>query len=100
VCQPFCLFFRQITFLISIFCEILYRIIKNKFIKFNFITIEKDLSGPSRCRTESDSMGDIEIDTANYWGAQTQRSLYFFNIGNDHFPRGTNNAVLLSLYNI
>jgi fumarate hydratase class II len=54
--------------------------------KKNFFS-EKDLSGPSRCRTESDSMGDIEIDTANYWGAQTQRSLYFFNIGNDHFPR-------------
>ncbi len=38
-------------------------------------------------RTESDSMGPIEVATDRYWGAQTQRSLYHFDIGEDRFPR-------------
>src|SRR4051812_22081678 len=37
-------------------------------------------------RTESDSMGRIEVPTNVYWGAQTQRSLLHFNIGNDTMP--------------
>lgn len=37
-------------------------------------------------RTESDSMGPIEVATDRYWGAQTQRSLYHFNIGRDTMP--------------
>src|SRR3954470_6988719 len=36
-----------------------------------------------RTRTESDSMGTIEVPTNVYWGAQTQRSLHHFNIGRD-----------------
>jgi fumarate hydratase class II len=32
-------------------------------------------------RTESDSMGPIEVDASRYWGAQTQRSLHHFAIG-------------------
>jgi fumarate hydratase class II len=36
-----------------------------------------------RTRTESDSMGTIEVPTHVYWGAQTQRSLHHFNIGRD-----------------
>src|SRR6266480_2984194 len=38
-------------------------------------------------RIESDSMGEIEVPADKYWGAQTQRSLLHFNIGNDVMPR-------------
>ncbi len=38
-------------------------------------------------RIESDSMGEIEVPTTAYWGAQTQRSLKHFNIGFDVMPR-------------
>ncbi len=37
-------------------------------------------------RTESDSMGKIEVPSNVYWGAQTQRSLLHFNIGRDTMP--------------
>jgi len=40
-----------------------------------------------RTRTESDSMGPVEVETDKYWGAQTERSLHHFNIGAEHFPR-------------
>jgi fumarate hydratase class II len=32
-------------------------------------------------RTETDSMGPIEVDASRYWGAQTERSLHHFAIG-------------------
>jgi len=38
-------------------------------------------------RTETDSMGAIEVPADKYWGAQTQRSLLHFNIGDDRMPR-------------
>ncbi|MEM1309340.1 MAG: class II fumarate hydratase [Cyanobacteria bacterium P01_H01_bin.153] len=38
-------------------------------------------------RTETDSMGPIEVPSNRYWGAQTQRSLHYFNIGDDVMPR-------------
>ena len=38
-------------------------------------------------RTETDSMGAIEVPADCYWGAQTQRSLHHFNIGDDRMPR-------------
>src|ERR1051325_15793 len=37
-------------------------------------------------RTESDSMGPIEVPTNVYWGAQTARSLIHFDIGRDVMP--------------
>ncbi|HEX4418410.1 MAG TPA: lyase family protein, partial [Kofleriaceae bacterium] len=37
-------------------------------------------------RTETDSMGAIEVDAARYWGAQTQRSLENFRIGGERMP--------------
>ena len=37
-------------------------------------------------RQESDSMGTIAVPAEHYWGAQTQRSLIHFSIGNDHMP--------------
>jgi fumarate hydratase class II len=37
-------------------------------------------------RVESDSMGQIEVPADRYWGAQTQRSLLHFSIGEDVMP--------------
>ncbi|MHB1285613.1 MAG: class II fumarate hydratase [Leptospirales bacterium] len=37
-------------------------------------------------RTESDSMGPIEVPSSRLWGAQTQRSLHHFSIGQDLMP--------------
>ncbi|HTU48789.1 MAG TPA: class II fumarate hydratase, partial [Bryobacteraceae bacterium] len=37
-------------------------------------------------RTETDSMGAIEVPADRYWGAQTQRSLIHFDIGEDKMP--------------
>jgi fumarate hydratase, class II len=38
-------------------------------------------------RIETDSMGEIDVPSSVYWGAQTQRSLKHFNIGFDVMPR-------------
>jgi fumarate hydratase class II len=38
-------------------------------------------------RIEQDSMGSIEVDEDRYWGAQTQRSLQNFRIGEERMPR-------------
>jgi len=38
-------------------------------------------------RTETDSMGAIEVPADRYWGAQTERSLRHFRIGGERFPR-------------
>ena len=40
----------------------------------------------SGARTETDSMGPIEVPAEAYWGAQTQRSLRYFAIGDDRMP--------------
>ena len=37
-------------------------------------------------RTESDTMGTIDVPSSHYWGAQTQRSLHHFEIGHDTMP--------------
>ncbi|MBO5761932.1 MAG: class II fumarate hydratase [Lentisphaeria bacterium] len=37
-------------------------------------------------RIEHDSMGEIKVPADKLWGAQTQRSTYYFNIGLDHIP--------------
>jgi len=38
-------------------------------------------------RIEKDTMGEIEVPSDRYFGAQTARSLVNFNIGNDRMPR-------------
>jgi len=38
-------------------------------------------------RTESDSLGDVQVPADKLWGAQTQRSLEHFTIGKDLIPR-------------
>ncbi len=45
------------------------------------------MSQPAASRVESDSMGTIQVPSDNYWGAQTQRSLTYFSIGEDRMPR-------------
>lgn len=42
--------------------------------------------GNSAVRIESDSMGTIEVPADRLWGAQTQRSLAHFAIGDDRMP--------------
>ena len=37
-------------------------------------------------RTETDSMGAVEVPADRYWGAQTERSLHHFAIGDDRMP--------------
>ena len=37
-------------------------------------------------RIESDTMGEVEVPADKYWGAQTQRSIENFPIGNDRMP--------------
>ena len=44
-------------------------------------------TGKTGIRIESDSMGTIEVPAERYWGAQTQRSLLHFSIGNDRMPK-------------
>ncbi len=37
-------------------------------------------------RVEFDSMGQVKVPADKLWGAQTERSLYHFSIGNDRMP--------------
>ncbi|MFG1433185.1 class II fumarate hydratase [Xanthobacter sp. V2C-8] len=41
----------------------------------------------SGLRHETDSMGGIDVPADRYWGAQTQRSLVHFSIGDDRMPK-------------
>ena len=43
-------------------------------------------------RTERDSMGEVQVPADSYWGAQTQRSLENFRIGEEKMPRRILNA--------
>jgi fumarate hydratase class II len=38
-------------------------------------------------RTETDSLGSVEVPADKLWGAQTQRSIQYFSIGRDLMPR-------------
>src|ERR1700676_681714 len=44
------------------------------------------IDATGKCK-ESDSMGEIEVPANHYWGAQTERSLIHFAIGDDHMPK-------------
>ncbi|HDV5690090.1 TPA: class II fumarate hydratase, partial [Legionella pneumophila] len=46
----------------------------------------------AKTRVETDSMGEIEVPSDKYWGAQTERSLHHFNIGKDIMPREVTHA--------
>jgi fumarate hydratase, class II len=49
-------------------------------------------TGATGRRIESDSMGSIEVPAHRYWGAQTERSLLHFSIGDDHMPKAVYHA--------
>src|SRR5207342_3708286 len=38
-------------------------------------------------RRETDSLGAVDVPADRYWGAQTQRSLHHFSIGDDRMPK-------------
>jgi fumarate hydratase class II len=40
-----------------------------------------------KIRVESDSLGNVAVPANHLWGAQTQRSLIHFSIGDDHMPK-------------
>jgi fumarate hydratase, class II len=42
---------------------------------------------PQKYRLETDSFGSIQVPVEKYWGAQTQRSLLNFEIGEERLPR-------------
>ncbi|MCO6416405.1 class II fumarate hydratase [Siccirubricoccus sp. KC 17139] len=44
-------------------------------------------------RTETDSLGSIDIPADRYWGPQTERARRLFRIGSEHFPPGLIRAV-------
>ena len=46
----------------------------------------------NKTRVESDSMGTIELPSDHYWGAQTQRSLDHFSIGDNRMPKAIDHA--------
>ena len=37
-------------------------------------------------RVEKDTLGNVSVENDKFWGAQTQRSLQNFKIGNDLMP--------------
>jgi fumarate hydratase class II len=49
-------------------------------------------TGATGLRKERDSIGEIEVPAEHYWGAQTQRSLIHFSIGDDHVPKAVYHA--------
>lgn len=50
------------------------------------------VTGALGTRLESDSLGTIEVPAEHYWGAQTQRSLIHFSIGDNHMPKAVYHA--------
>ncbi|MGH9343606.1 MAG: lyase family protein, partial [Terriglobia bacterium] len=44
-------------------------------------------------RKELDAMGEIEVPANRYWGAQTERSLVHFAIGEDRMPKEVYHAL-------
>jgi fumarate hydratase, class II len=46
-------------------------------------------------RTERDSLGDVDVPRDRYWGAQTQRALTHFRIGDELIPREVVQALAL-----
>ena len=46
-------------------------------------------------RTERDSLGDVDVPHDRYWGAQTQRALTHFRIGDELIPREVVRALAL-----
>src|SRR5690242_13290563 len=52
--------------------------------KIGDVPIGLDAAG---MRREFDSLGGVDVPADHYWGAQTQRSLQHFDIGDDRMPK-------------
>src|SRR5262245_3576523 len=50
------------------------------------MTQKPDQAPSAHTRLESDTMGEIAVPADHYWGAQTQRSLQHFAIGEERMP--------------
>ena len=50
------------------------------------MTADTNVPAPG-IRKETDSLGEVDVPNSKLWGAQTQRSLEHFSIGNDLIPR-------------
>jgi fumarate hydratase class II len=46
----------------------------------------------AKYRVETDSLGEVLVPADRLWGAQTQRSLIHFSIGDDHMPKAVYHA--------
>lgn len=57
--------------------------------KLRDIPIGIDATG---IRREFDSMGEVDVRADRYWGAQTERSLQHFSIGDDRMPKAVYHA--------
>jgi fumarate hydratase class II len=55
--------------------------------KITSTMVQQSPEQSAKTRIETDTMGAIEVPADRYWGAQTQRSLHHFNIGDDRMPR-------------
>jgi fumarate hydratase class II len=67
-------------------------------VKDTEITDGRDAPGTLRSldgrqyRVETDSLGEVLVPADRLWGAQTQRSLIHFSIGDDHMPKAVYHA--------
>ena len=50
-------------------------------------SVARRARGSAPTRTETDSFGPIEVPAHRYWGAQTERSVHNFPIGEQRMPR-------------
>ncbi|UQY80218.1 Fumarate hydratase class II [Candidatus Hepatincola sp. Av] len=46
-------------------------------------------------RIEKDTLGDMQVPNEKYWGAQTQRSVKYFNVGKDIMPQEVIHALAI-----
>ena len=49
----------------------------------------------SERRVEHDAFGAIDVPADRYWGAQTQRALHVFDVGEERFPTALVHAFAL-----
>ena len=55
--------------------------------------MQVETKSAGKTRTETDSMGAIEVPADRYWGAQTQRSIENFRIGQERMPESVIRAL-------
>jgi len=53
------------------------------------------MAASKKTRTETDTFGPIEVPADRYWGAQTERSIHNFAIGNERMPKAIVRALAI-----